>query len=157
VIPLILCLCLLPGASSTQAQPRPKKLIATGWDSPTTTQYHRDLAAMETLPLDGTTLWVQAQGEDLPPSLNTTPFRTAFSRQHWQRAWFNQALADLRAVRGKPSRLTDNFLRVDADPGDVDWFDDEGWHEIADHFRLAAWIAREGGLKSIVFDPEPYT
>ncbi len=150
-------LCGAFAASTVEAQARPKKLIATGWDSPTTAQFRRDLALMENLPLDGTSLWAQAQGPDLPAGLNTTPFRTAFSRTPWQRAWFSQAIADLQAVRGTSGRLTDNFLRVDANPGDVDWFDDEGWREIADHFRIAAWIAREGGLKGIVFDAEPYT
>ena len=44
----------------------------------------------------------------------------------------------------------------DANPGDVDWFDDAGWKEIADHFGISGWIAKQGGLKGIVFDAEPY-
>ena len=45
------------GASPRLGQPSPKKVIATGWDSPTTAQFRRDLAAMGNLPLDGTSLW----------------------------------------------------------------------------------------------------
>ncbi|WP_309713081.1 carbohydrate binding domain-containing protein [Armatimonas sp.] len=133
-----------------------KKLIITGHDSPTTAQFRRDLAKMQNVPASGTTIWVKAQGE-LPDKLNGTPFRTGFSRIVWKRSWFDHAIADLQAVRGVKTPLTDNFLRFDANPGDVDWFDDAGWAATVEHFGIAAWIAKQGGLKGIVFDAEPYT
>src|SRR5690606_26472752 len=36
----------------------------------------------------------------------------------------------------------------------LDWYDDAGWQQVLEHFRIAAWIAREGGLKGLMFDPE---
>jgi len=39
----------------------------------------------------------------------------------------------------------------------VDAFDDAGWRVIAEHFRIIAWIAKQGGLKGIMFDPESYS
>lgn len=151
---VVAALCLF--STSALGQARPKKIIVTGWDSPTTAQFRRDIGAMQNAPFDGTALWVKAKG-DLPQGLNSTPFRTAFSRISWKRKWFQHAVADLKAVEGKTGNLTDNFLRLDANPGDVDWFDDAGWQAIVEHFRLAAWIAKEGGIKGLVFDAEPYT
>lgn len=147
--------CLLPAIVNAQPAPRPRKLIATGYDMPTTAQLRRDLAAMEDLPFDGTTVWLTPQG---PISFdNGTPPRLAFSRQHWERGWFRPAIDDLNAVKSAKTRLTDNFILMSANPGDVDWFDDAGWKEIVDHFRIAAWVAQAGGAKGICFDPEPYT
>jgi len=62
---------------------------------------------------------------------------------------------DLQAL--KPTRLKDNFVTIGANPGNVDWFDDAGWKNVADHWRIAAWIAKQGGAKGILFDPEAYT
>ncbi len=133
-----------------------KKLIITGYDSPTTAQFRRDLAKMHDVPASGTTIWVKAKGE-LPEKLNGTPLRTGFSRIPWKRAWFEHAIADLQAVQGIKTPLTDNFLRFDANPGDVDWFDDAGWAATVEHFGIAAWVAKHGGVKGIFFDAEPYT
>ena len=40
-----------------------------------------------------------------------------------------QLIINLKAARSR--RLTDCFVLVGANPGDVDWFDDEGWEAIA--------------------------
>ncbi len=132
------------------------KLIYMGWDAPTTAQLRRDLPAMARAPFDGVVLWAQAKGSDLPAGINGTPFREGFSRTPWKRAWFTHAINDLKAVKSQKTPLTDNFLRLDANPGDVDWFDDVGWTAIAEHFGIAAWVAKQGGLKGVLFDAEPY-
>ena len=64
-------------------------------------------------------------------------------------------MADLKVARS--DKLTDNFLILGANPGNVDWFDDAGWKEIQEHCRLLARLAHEGGLRGMLFDPEPYT
>ena len=46
---------------------------------------------------------------------------------------------------------------MNAQPGSVDWFDDAGWKVIVDHWRTVAWVAKQGGLKGMLFDGEPYT
>jgi hypothetical protein len=38
----------------------------------------------------------------------------------------------------------------------VDWFDDAGWAEVVDHWRLLARVASKGGLSGFCFDAEPY-
>jgi len=139
------------GASSEAPPPPRKKLIATGWDNPDTTLFRRDYGSVEKYPFDGTVL--NANGRDA--ASNAVSVAAGFSRVKWDPASFSNAIADLQAA--SPAKLTDNFVQIGANPGDVDWFDDAGWAEIAEHWRVAAKIAREGHLRGILFDPEPYT
>jgi hypothetical protein len=139
--------------SPADAQARPKRLISIGHDMPTAQQLRRDLAEMEKRALDGVVL--EAKGVGVDEGINQCPLRSTFENRRWKREWFQQTIDDLKAVR--PTRLKHNFLNVLANPGDVDWFDDEGWANIVDHFRIAAWVAREGNLEGVFFDAEPYT
>jgi len=128
-----------------------KKLIATGWDSPTPVQFRQYLSAFEKWPFDGTTIQTTrrlASGKDAN-AVN------AFACEHWAPREFDVAIADLKAA--KPRTATANFLMLYSNPGDVDWFDDAGWKEVVQHWRLLARTAYLGGLKGILFDAEPYT
>lgn len=164
--PYLLCFnALLIFASGRVAQaqsvspvhPAPrKKIIAIGWDNPTARQFARDWKQMETQPFDGCVVMPEAFGPDNKPlAQHALRFRRAFATDRWERRWFRPVIADLRTVRS--ARLTDNFVEFLANPGDVDWFDDAGWREVVDHFRIAAWVARQGGCKGILFDAERYT
>ena len=130
---------------------RPKKLIAVGWDLDSDTAWIRQHAAeMEARPFDGILINVVGRRDDKKPC----PMRLAFSKEPWKAEWFDSARDDLRACRF--TRFTDNFLALLANPGDVDWFDDDGWRAIVEHWRIAARLAKQGGAKGIGFDPEPY-
>jgi hypothetical protein len=142
------CAFAVPEAVS---RPVRKKLIATGWDSPDPATFRAHLAEFEQFPFDGTVIRptrVTADGKTLSANM-------AFNREHWSEVEFQQAMVDLQAAT--PVTATNNFLLLNANPGDVDWFDDAGWVEIAEHWRLLARLAKQGGLKGIVFDIEPYT
>ena len=107
-----------------------RRLIATGWDSPTPARFRDELAAFEAWQaFDGTTI---AATRKLPDG-RVVDARNAFGREPWQWSEFAAALADLQAV--KPVSATENFLFAYANPGDVDWFDDAGWSQIVDHWR----------------------
>ena len=129
---------------------RPRKLIATGWDHANTERFRANLAEMEQRPFDGVVLRVDGTKPDGKPC----HLRWMWTRGRWQRAWFDKAVADLKACES--DRLTDNFAGINANPGDVDWFDDVAWADIVDHWRIAASVAKAGGLRGILFDPEPY-
>jgi hypothetical protein len=129
----------------------PKKLIATGWDQPNTQRLRQNLAAIEARPFDGTVIVMD--GKDRQGALHSMV--GVHGGDAWQRQWFQPCIDDLRACRFR--RFTDNFLSIGANPGNVDWFDDAGWAEIVDHWRIAAWAARCSGVKGILFDPEPYS
>jgi hypothetical protein len=130
---------------------RPKKLIATGWDQPDTARLREHLALMERRPFDGVVLHAAGRAEDGTPC----DVARAFGGAAWRFEWFRPCLDDLKACAFV--RFTDNFVLLGANPGDVDWFDDAGWAQVVDHWRIAARIAKAGGLKGILFDPEPYT
>lgn len=130
---------------------RSKKLIETGWDEPNTQTLRKNLAEIEKSPFDGVVIGVLGKSEDGTPC----SLRTAFANQPWQRSWFQSAIDDLKACRFQ--HFTDNFFILGANPGNVDWFDDAGWRTIVEHWRIAAWVARQAGVKGILFDPEPYS
>jgi len=129
---------------------RVKKLIATGWDKVDNTRVAENLAAMEGRAFDGVVLDVVGRDDEGKP----VRLGWAFLDRKWKREWFDEAVGQLKAARFK--RLTDNFITFHANPGDVDWFDDAGWANIVEHWRIAAGAARQSGFKGILFDPEPY-
>ena len=141
---------LLTMSLNSPAEPARKKVIATGWDQATTAELRANLAAMEQQPFDGVALYAYGSVASGKP----VPLHVAFGTQAWQRAWFQNCVDDLRAC--KFQKFTDNFVLLGANPGDVDWFDDDGWRAIVEHWRIAAWLAKQGGLKGLLFDPEPY-
>ena len=127
-------------------------LIVTGWDSPNAAQFRQHVAEFENWGLfDGTTIKPTRQVD----GARTVDAHNAFSREPWRWEEFAVARADLRAAKATTCRQT--FLMLYANPGDVDWFDDAGWREVVNHWRLLARLAREGGLRGLLYDAEPYT
>ncbi len=147
---LLTSACL--GGDGSVSSARTRKLIATGWDMPDTKRLRANLAEIESAPFDGIVLEVLGQRNNSPKS--TCKLRWAFLDEKWDRTWFQPAIDDLRACKFK--KLTDNFIIFNANPGSVDWFDDAGWANVVDHWRIAAWVAKQSGVKGILFDPEPY-
>ena len=138
-------------ADAPEARPR-KNLIATGWDNPDTARLRRqNLAVMEQLSLRRRR---RPRGCGQIDAEKRCHLAAAFAKEPWQRAWFRNCLEDLKACRSQ--RLTD-LPHGRRQPGNADWFDDAGWRNLVEHWRIAAWLARQGGLKGILFDPEPYT
>jgi len=136
-------------AAGAWAQPLPKKIIEFGWDVPDTAYLREHIRDMEKLPFDGVVLRMHGarDGEKVDGY-------TVFRKEAWQRSWFEQCAADLRATTF--SRFTDNFLLAWTTPGTPDWFSDEDWRAVTNNIAILAWVARQGGLKGICFDPEPY-
>ena len=149
---VVLTILALHALSSALAQDlrRPKKLIETGWDMPDTRTLRANLTEIESRPFDGVV--IQAVGRDAAGKPRRLGW--AFLDEKWQREWFQPCVDDLRACKFR--RLTDNFIILNANPGNVDWFDDAGWQNIIEHCRIAAWVAKQSGVKGLLFDPEPY-
>lgn len=143
--------CYAPIAHAQSGAPIQKKFIEAGWDEPNTASLRANLKEMEKTPFDGVV--VTAVGKD--DAGKNVSLQSTFSDVPWKQEWFQGAVDDLKAIH--PTKLTDNFIKVGANPGNVDWFDDAGWDAIVNHWRIAAWIAKEGNLKGILFDGEPYT
>jgi len=142
---------VIVGAASVHAQTVRKKFIEAGWDKPDTARLRANLKQMEQTPFDGVIIGATGKNDEG----KTVQVRAAFSNVPWKAEWFQNSINDLKAIHSE--KLTDNFIQVGANPGNVDWFDDAGWKQIADHMRIAAQIAKAGHLKGILFDPEAYT
>jgi len=132
-----------------QVSPGGRRFIATGPDNPTPASFRRQLAEFEKLPFDGAVIQPTRQLTDG----TLEPADLVFSRHPWQPAEIDAMVADFKEV--KPTRAREIFLAVQARPGDVDWFDDTGWRETVDHWRLLARAAKLGGLRGLAFDVAP--
>jgi hypothetical protein len=64
VLCLVLPLAWLAAAASAGPGSLPKRLIMTGWDSPDTAQFRRELGSMEQWPFDGAVIYAQGHGAD---------------------------------------------------------------------------------------------
>ncbi len=130
--------------------PPGKKLIEWGWDEPSPAFMREHCQEMDRVGFDGVIFHADAVRDGKP--LN-------FAWQCWGRTPFEWSdllgsLADLQACRFV--RMTDNFLRFNVCPGDVDWFDDAGMGVVCSNAKLAARLARQGGCKGFMFDVEMY-
>ena len=153
---------VLAGAVHSQEPPARKKLIALGWDSPTPAEFAAQVAEREAagIPVDGTRIRFTAR---LADGRRVRPFARGFAGTVEElgtdapltREMFAEGIELMRGV--SPRQVTDNFVRFNAQPGNVDWFDDAGWGQIVENFRHAAYAAKASGMKGLLFDPEPYT
>ena len=143
----IAALIAMAAALGAESDRPEKRLIAVGWDMPNAERLRANLAEMETRPVQGCSVRFAGPG-------NQPALWFSFSREPYDEQVVAQILQDLQAVQ--PRQLRDRFLLLNANPGDVDWFDDAGWQVIVDHWRTAARVAHEGGLAGIMFDPEAY-
>lgn len=66
---------------------------------------------------------------------------------------FKQSIEDLKAT--KFEKFTDNFIQTLSSPSDTDWFDPK-WSNVCYNASLFARVAKQGGCKGIMFDPEMY-
>ena len=128
-----------------------KKFIQLGWDIPNTTYMRQHFGSMEkNPPFDGIIFYVSATSD----GRSTVSTQSAWDTAEWSRDWFTKAREELKACKFK--KFTDNFLRFNATPGDIDWSDDLGWTTLCKKAAICAWLAREGGAKGLALDFESY-
>lgn len=143
-----LLLIVLSWSSAAQAADS-KKLIEFGWDEPDTAFMRKHVAEMESLPFDGCVFHINY----LKNGVANGPFGSEdWGKRSFSETELQSAIDDLKATPFH--RFTENFLRFNVLPGDVDWFDDFG--PVVHNADLAAKIAREGHCRGILFDPEQY-
>ena len=127
------------------------RFVELGWDMPDTACLRAHAAEMERAsPFDGCVLRVNGKTGDGKAASSTW----GWDATPWDRASFQAAVDDLRACRF--TRFTENFVRVNASPGTLDWADDAGWEAFTAKAGILAWVARAGGLRGLCVDPESY-
>jgi hypothetical protein len=137
-------------AADGAAVPR-KKFIELGWDIPSTTVLREHWREMEqTTPFDGVMFKIETR-DDQGQALGS---EAIWDGRPWKRTWLAPAQADLKSCRFV--RFTDNFLRFNATPGNLDWADDAGWGALADKAGHCAWLMKAAGGKGLAIDFESY-
>jgi hypothetical protein len=136
-------------ASAAAVNPPEKKLIEFGWDEPDPAFMREHAAEMEQSPFDGCVFHIDAK--------KPGGSKSRFTWEAWGTRAFTEeelqpALNDLQAVTFR--RFTHNFLRLNTAPAKLDWFDD--YSAVLTNCHLAAWVAREGKCKGLLFDIEQY-
>ena len=151
-IAMLLAALLTLAAIPTQVDAKdaaPRKLIEFGWDEPDTAFMRAHIAEMEKTPFDGCVFHARCIGAD---GKAANMLWDDWGKHAYTEAEIRPAIDDLK---GTPfHRFTDNLLRFNVSPGDVDWFDD--YSAIVNNAELAARIAREGHCAGILFDTEQY-
>ena len=117
-----------------------KKLVEFGWDEPTTAFLRQHISQMEQSPFDGCVF--KLEGFEW----------VCWGRRAFSETEFQPQIEDLKATQFH--RFTENFMRFDVTPGDVDWFDD--FSAIISNARLAGKIVHDAGCRGILFDVEQY-
>ncbi len=135
-----------------------KKLIEFGWDVPTIGFARENLKRMEAQPFDGVVMRLADQS--YPEGVHSVPtvnaFTSIFNRETLPQNLIDQCLEDARHLRS--DKLTDNFLLMWCSAAEgYDWFNEADWATTEQCARMFARIARAGGMKGILFDPEPYS
>ena len=147
----LLLVSLLFGGSSGAAEPPRKKLIEVGWDIPNTADLRANWKEMErSAPFDGLHFHVVA----ISPKRERVDSLKLWDATPWEYSWFEKCVDDLKTCRFQ--KLTDNWLRVDATPGTIEWSDDDGWKHLANKFGICSRVARKGGVKGVCIDLEGY-
>jgi len=141
---LVVYWILAPGliASAAQVSDHPKKLIEYGWDVPTPAQIQQEVKQMEKRPFDGVIFRLNGG-------------HNAFVTNRLETGKFTEDAHILRQLRFE--RFTDNFVLIwGSPPAGFDWFSDQQWSAIEANAKLLVEVARNGNIRGICFDPEPY-
>ena len=79
--------------------------------------------------------------------------------ERWTRDSVKDQLPVLKAISQTPC-LKDSFLLFWMTPGvkgvRLDWADDKAWENYAENMATVAWLAKQGGMKGLMLDPEEY-
>lgn len=126
-----------------------KKIIKLGWDEPDPDLMLSRINSMEAHGFDGVVFSALAR---------TVAGNMNFSNQFWgKKAFTEQELAhSLQTLNKIPfKRFTDNFLRVNVIPGDVDWFD-PAFDSVIQNARMAGKLVKAARARGIFLDDEMY-
>ena len=146
-VALIGVLCALAASQTSAGGTHGKKVIEYGNDVRNTASVRQHVREFEKLPFDGLVIAVSGKnGEMLGWKL--------FSTTRLDPEDFERAIDDLKATKFK--KFTDNFIQTMSSPSSTDWFD-PNWSNVLYNASLFARVAKQGGCKGIMFDPENYT
>ena len=146
---LWVCVIMHAAVSAAAERGNGKKLIEFGLDEPDTAFMRAHVAEMEATPFDGCVFHAYATDD----KGKAEPFMwQCWGKRAFAQTSLGRSLEELKATRFH--RFTDNFLRFNTTPADLDWFDD--YSAVVSNAKLAASFAHDGGCAGILFDIEQY-
>ena len=138
-------------------EPFRKKVIACSWDLGNNSVYDvlSNKAAFAALPIDGAR--ISANGIKLPDGKPLEAWR-AFYSPLWPKDALVPLVKPFREATAIPSlRHSFTGFSIARTPKTrVDFRDDVGWAQGFANLRQLAALARDGGLKGLIMDPEDY-
>jgi hypothetical protein len=141
--------CFVLAFSSAAIADSAKKLVEFGWDEPDTAFMRKHIGEMERTPFDGCVFRIMYRdGKGKAKIFNWDCWGT----QAIAEADVREAVEDLKATPFQ--RFTENFLRLNVTPANVDWFDD--FSAIVNNVRVAASVARQGKCRGVMLDVGQY-
>jgi glycosyltransferase involved in cell wall biosynthesis len=159
---LVLLTLAFCGARAAVAVEAPaKKIIYYGWSTRDSAYYRNHWAEMERIPFDGIAISIaidRTRATTGDGSTGNLLGWQVFGKTAFQLSDFQPAIADLQVPEGQ--HFTDNFLPLsiatrDQDQG-LSWFDDARWATIEGNWRVFVSIAKDGGCRGLMLDPEHY-
>ena len=137
-------------AKKPQARSKPpKKLIGWGSDVAYPGKVQNNIRKIEELPLDGIVL---SNFSGKKGGKDFTFDWECFGQQKFERKQLASTIQILKNIKFR--RFTDNFLRFNLQPADVDWFDD--FSAPLHNARMWSEVTQETGVKGWKFDVEDY-
>ncbi|HCN09982.1 MAG TPA: hypothetical protein DIT01_18810, partial [Lentisphaeria bacterium] len=179
--PVILLLFILAGIGAGKEV----TIISAGPNAPDTLYLSRNAAALQQVPLDGVATWIASPVpiRDETGALVTTRLASGrlcrlptgedgadigqtivpYSLGRWRPTHeippehIAPAIADLGAVEF--DRFDSNFIHCLLGNGGhaMNWFDDELWRIICHNIGAIARVAKQGGCRGILIDPQAYS
>ena len=134
------------------------KVLEFGWDMPDVPYLEKHLEEAEKTPFDGVVI-------DLGRRNKWSGFskrQLGFAWKAWQKGKISQELMDdvksdiAMISKINSDLLSESFILFNANPGGVDWFDEEGMSNVVENWRFIAKAVKKCGMKGIFFDIEYY-
>lgn len=131
------------------------KIIDLSWSNPCVDYYVKNLTDLEkNCPVDGLVIEVYGKKRMVNGKEFIPGSRSPMGKIAWKYEDFTDEIAKLKSVQSK--KFTHNFFYTVPCPGNIDWLSDSDWAAITNNYGIAARIARETGMKGILFDLEQY-
>ncbi len=138
-----------------------KKLIYYGWGIRDTMYVREHWREMEQMPFDGIGITVAINRQAWQKGKTDTGNQLAwnlFGPKAFHLDDFRPAIDDLKNAQWR--KFTDNFLPAcicsQGQDFGFNWFDGKRWQTIVNNWRVLVAIAKEGGCRGIILDPEHY-
>ena len=152
---LALASAFADGLPSVAWEPERKKVVSFGWEwGPITpAEYVKYADRIDRTGLDGVGVYVKARR---PDGKRIESSCVGDGADLWTREMVADQVPLFREAMSHKG-LRESFIRALGAPhGRLDWADDAVWAKVTQSMATLAWLAKEGGFRGLIIDPEDY-